>query len=224
MASVRYDIQETRDRLIDAAERLFATQGYAATSVRDLTAEAGCNVAAVNYHFGGKDKLYVETFRSLLPEVRDRRMEIVERAMSVAHDEQTLESFLEAFAHAIWDPFVDESRGRLLMGFFLQEILDPRLPVGMFRDEFADPLMDMAVGVLRRLAPGLDDVTARMCVMSVVGQILHAFKARRLFLRDGEAPSLPTDIGAHIRHIVRFSAAGIRTLSASAGPSRDEES
>ena len=78
--------------------------------------------------------------------------------------------------------------------------------------------MDMAVGVLRRLEPRLDDLTARMCVMSVVGQILHAFKARRLFLHDGGSSSaLPTDIEAHIRHIVCFSAAGIRALVAAVG-------
>jgi len=224
MATVRHDTHETRERLIEAAERLFARQGYASTSVRDLTTEAGCNVAAVNYHFGGKDRLYVETFRSLLPEIRDRRLEIVEQAMAEGGGDATLETFLEAFAEAIWDPFVDESRGRLLMGFFMHEILDPRLPSGVFRQEFADPLMDMAANALQRLEPGLDDRSARMCAMSVVGQILHAFKARRLFLHDGGPSSLPADIEAHIRHIVRFSAAGVRALTAPRGPNRDEES
>lgn len=212
MASERHENHETRDRLIEAAERLFSTRGYAATSVRDLTTEAGCNVAAVNYHFGGKERLYVETFRGLLPEIRDRRMEIVGRAMDDRDGDATLESFLEAFAEAIWNPFVNESRGRLLMGFFMHEILDPRLPAGVFQEEFADPLMNMAVEGLRRLEPELDEATARMCVMSVVGQILHAFKARRLFLHDRERSKMPTGIEAHIDHIVRFSAAGIRAL------------
>jgi AcrR family transcriptional regulator len=224
MATVRHDTHETRQRLIEAAERLFARQGYAATSVRDLTTEAGCNVAAVNYHFGGKDRLYVETFRNLLPEIRDRRLEIVERAMTEGDGDATLETFLEAFAEAIWDPFVDESRGRLLMGFFMHEILDPRLPSGVFRQEFADPLMDMAANALQRLEPGLDEPTARMCAMSVVGQILHAFKARRLFLHDGGPSSLPADIEAHIRHIVRFSAAGVRALTVPLGTNGYEES
>jgi hypothetical protein len=102
----------------------------------------------------------------------------------------------------------------------MHEILDPRLPSGVFREEFADPLMDMAVEGLRRLEPGLDDTTARMCVMSVVGQILHAFKARRVFLRDGDPSSMPTDIETHIDHIVRFSAAGIRALRSAPAPAR----
>jgi AcrR family transcriptional regulator len=44
----------TKDRILDAVERLFAERGYAATSLRIVTAEAGVNLAAVNYHFGSK--------------------------------------------------------------------------------------------------------------------------------------------------------------------------
>src|SRR4051794_20840506 len=44
--------EATRDRLLDAAERLFAEHGYQATTMRGLTAEAAANIAAVNYHFG----------------------------------------------------------------------------------------------------------------------------------------------------------------------------
>jgi len=49
---------DTRERLLDAAEKLFCQKGFEGTSIRDITAEAGCNIAAVNYHFGGKEKLY----------------------------------------------------------------------------------------------------------------------------------------------------------------------
>ncbi|MFI4862335.1 MAG: CerR family C-terminal domain-containing protein [Phycisphaerales bacterium JB063] len=51
---------ETRTRLLDAAAELFATQGIRATTVRDICDKAGTNGAAVNYHFAGKDKLYLE--------------------------------------------------------------------------------------------------------------------------------------------------------------------
>ena len=47
----------TREQILDAAEALFAEHGYAATSLRELTAAAGVNLAAVNYHFGGKEEL-----------------------------------------------------------------------------------------------------------------------------------------------------------------------
>ena len=48
---------DTKARILDAAERLFADNGYSATSLRDITNEAGVNLAAVNYHFGSKEAL-----------------------------------------------------------------------------------------------------------------------------------------------------------------------
>ena len=53
----------TRERVLDEAETLFAQKGYHAVSVREITTAAECNLAAVNYHFGNKQNLYLEVFR-----------------------------------------------------------------------------------------------------------------------------------------------------------------
>ena len=55
--------RETRDRLIDVAAVLFAEHGFDTVTVRDICAKASANVAAVNYHFGGKAGLYDEVLR-----------------------------------------------------------------------------------------------------------------------------------------------------------------
>lgn len=60
-----------RDRLLDAAEQSFAEKGFDGTNVRDLTAKANCNIAAVNYHFGGKENLYLEVFRRRMVMMRN---------------------------------------------------------------------------------------------------------------------------------------------------------
>src|ERR1700760_3109766 len=66
--------EATRDRLLDAAERLFAEHGYQATTMRGLTAEAEANIAAVNYHFGCKQSLLeAVVHRALAPVVAERR-------------------------------------------------------------------------------------------------------------------------------------------------------
>ena len=46
-----------RDRLLDAAEELFCEHGFEGASIRDIAASAECNIASVNYYFGGKEKL-----------------------------------------------------------------------------------------------------------------------------------------------------------------------
>jgi AcrR family transcriptional regulator len=57
---------ETRTRILDAAEELFMLHGFESTSMRLLTAKAGANLAAVNYHFGSKDALIEAVFRRRL--------------------------------------------------------------------------------------------------------------------------------------------------------------
>jgi AcrR family transcriptional regulator len=54
----------TKERILDTAETLFAEKGFQAVSVREITSAAKCNLAAVNYHFGNKENLYLEVFRS----------------------------------------------------------------------------------------------------------------------------------------------------------------
>ncbi len=63
----------TKAAVLEAAERLFAVRGLRCVSVRDITAEAGVNLASVNYHFGSKDGLVFEIFRRRTAELsRDR--------------------------------------------------------------------------------------------------------------------------------------------------------
>ena len=55
----------TKDRILNAAEGLFAQQGFAGTSLREVTSRADVNIAAVNYHFGSKEKLITQAIRHL---------------------------------------------------------------------------------------------------------------------------------------------------------------
>ncbi len=57
---------QTRTAILRAAERLYADRGFADVTLRDIVAEAGVNLAAVNYHFGSKDELISELFAELL--------------------------------------------------------------------------------------------------------------------------------------------------------------
>jgi AcrR family transcriptional regulator len=63
----------TRTDVFTAAERLFAQRGFRGVSIRDITAEAGANVAAVNYHFRSKDDLLLEIFRTRAAELNRER-------------------------------------------------------------------------------------------------------------------------------------------------------
>jgi AcrR family transcriptional regulator len=63
---------DTRERLMEAGRRLFAEGGFAGTSIRDLTREAGVNLGAVTYHFGSKEGLYTAVLEQCFAPVRER--------------------------------------------------------------------------------------------------------------------------------------------------------
>ena len=69
---------DTRERILDAAERLFMAHGYEGTSMRQITGEASVNLAAVNYHFGSKESLMQEVFRRRLDWLNEERMRVLD--------------------------------------------------------------------------------------------------------------------------------------------------
>src|SRR4030042_5621910 len=87
-----------QERLLDAAEELFCEHGFKGTSIRDIAASAGCNIASVNYYFGGKNNLYIEVWRRHLIPMRDTRIASIEKVMSQNQDRIKLEDLLRSFA------------------------------------------------------------------------------------------------------------------------------
>jgi AcrR family transcriptional regulator len=208
--------EDTRERILLASQRLFAEKGFDATSVRDITTEAKCNVASVNYHFGGKDNLYLETFRSTLAVLRDQRLRALAELMA-REPAPTLEEFLESFAEGFIDPLVDDSQGRMA-----REMFDPRLPPNVFVEEFIHPILERALTALERFGPRLESVDARLCIMSMVGQLLHVIRAHHLFAGHDDTDGVAVGLADYIPHFVRFSVGGIRACATRPAADADE--
>lgn len=97
------DATSTKDRLLDAAEFLFAEQGIQATSLREITARAGANLAAVNYHFTSKQSLVESVFVRRLAPLNATRLTALDRAESRSKGKPPR---VEAILHALLDPTV----------------------------------------------------------------------------------------------------------------------
>src|SRR5690606_20908508 len=85
----------TKDRILHSAEELFAQQGFASTSLRQVTSRADVNIAAVNYHFGSKENLVNEVFRRRMDEMSAQRLDGLRKATDAAPGQ--LEPILAAF-------------------------------------------------------------------------------------------------------------------------------
>ncbi len=86
----------TKAAVFCAAERLFALHGFQNVSVRDITAEAGVNLASVNYHFGSKDGLLFEIFRRRTAELNRERARMLHEANDRHEGKPPVRDILEA--------------------------------------------------------------------------------------------------------------------------------
>jgi len=87
---------KTRSRILAAAAELFAARGFHDTTVRDICADAQVNVAAINYHFGSKEKLYEDVWKYVT--VRsDTGMLSPAMAENSATPEQQLRRYITSF-------------------------------------------------------------------------------------------------------------------------------
>jgi AcrR family transcriptional regulator len=86
----------TKAQVFAAAERLFALNGFQNVSVRDITAEAGVNLASVNYHFGSKDALLYEIFRRRTAEMNRERARMLHQAADRHGGKPPVRDILEA--------------------------------------------------------------------------------------------------------------------------------
>src|SRR5437588_10537254 len=76
----------TKDRILDAAEGLLARHGFEATSLRAITAAAGVNLAAVNYHFQSKDALIRAVIARRIGPINEKRLEMLDAIEAAAGD------------------------------------------------------------------------------------------------------------------------------------------
>jgi AcrR family transcriptional regulator len=207
-------IKGVQDRLLDAAEELFCEKGFEGTSVRDIATSAGCNVAAVNYYFGGKDKLYEEVWRRHLIPMRDARIAGIEKVLARGEGQYTLEDLLKTFAETFIGPLVEANRASCLSRLTARECMDQHLPVVMFADEVIKPTLTAMRMALIQTCPHLNEFWIPLITFSLVGQLMHVIHMRAMFEQGGEDLDLPSfSLEEAIDHIVKFSAAGIRAYA-----------
>src|SRR5215471_5926289 len=155
----------TKEKILDAAEKLFGMNGFDATSLRDITAEAQVNLAAVNYHFQSKEALMESVISRRIQPVNRRRLELLDSAGENPTVEQVIGAFLAPVFLETNLGSVPSLIGRVLAdpGQFLKKL---------FPEEFA-PLTRRFAEAFGRALPDLTprEVAWRMHFMS--GSMSH---------------------------------------------------
>jgi AcrR family transcriptional regulator len=165
----------------------------------------------VNYYFNGKKGLYQEVFRRRLAALRENRIVSIRRTVGRTDGTTTLEDVLRAFTEAFVEPFLVHGDARHLLALISREMVEPHLPREMYRKELAEPVRQVTREALARVVPGISDHDAELCTQSLVAQLAHLLTTRRML--DDDAETFPTRawLDEVTAHIVRFTAAGIRS-------------
>lgn len=197
---------ETRERILDTAERLFADSGFVSTSLRDITNEAGVNLAAVNYHFGSKEALLAAVLERRIRPVNDRRLALLDELESRAADGgPTLEQIVTAF---ISPPFQMAMVAGARSGQFLKLLshlhsqANPegyRLFVRQFRE-----VRERFTASLQRALPEIDPDEVARRVMYIVGAMIYAMSPDEAFGCE-RRPNLERQL----QSLIDFTAAGL---------------
>src|SRR5215468_2598532 len=155
----------TRERIMKAAERLFAESGYDGTSVRAIVAKAKVNQAAINYHFEGKDGLYREVLRGAFRALTEQQLMHAEELKSVSREEA-----VSQFVRRQLQPLLGRDEYSRHMRIFNWETVQPTTVFRNLVAEEAAPFLGLAADLIRRFLPDANQRTVTIGAVWLLGQ------------------------------------------------------
>jgi TetR/AcrR family transcriptional regulator, regulator of cefoperazone and chloramphenicol sensitivity len=180
---------ETRRRIIETSLRLFAEHGFKGVSVRDISAAADVNVAAVSYHFGSKRGLYDTIFQTVLAEDEGRfeeQMSNLTTLLDRAGDDRTLlAAAVEVLAAGLVTRIAAYEHGQWFSVLLARELALPGDLFEMLYRRRAVPMLGLLarlVGAARGLPATSQSV--RLTANLVHGQVLNLVFARPILWRQ----------------------------------------
>ncbi len=199
---------DTKEKILDAAERIFAKHGYAASSLRSIIAEAGVNLAAVHYHFGSKEELLRAVVRRRIGPVNDERLRLLdeyERAAGAGRlpVRKVLDAFLSPAIRLAHRPG-GAVMVRLVARLYMEDVLGE-----LVQNEFREMIARFNAA-LHRALPDLPERELLLRTYLAMGAVALAMRGPQTF--PGLADRLKDAGEAEILNgLLDFLAAGFRS-------------
>ena len=203
--------KETKQKLLDVAEELFAKNGYANTSLRAITGKADANLAAVNYHFGSKEALLSAVLERRLLPLNELRIKRIKEVMAAAKDEGRVPSAREVLAAFIEPTMAFRNSGRGAKSFIVligRALSDPNPKVRALFINYIRPLFDYLSQCLAVALPHLskEDLFWRVhFMMGSLAHIMHGLDKDHMFPEE----LVPPEPSVLVEMLLSFLAAGM---------------
>ena len=200
---------DTKQRILDSAERLFAEYGFAGVSLRTIIADAKVNLAAIHYHYRSKEALFDAVILRRLEPINRERLELLDALERAG--EPSLEQILEAFLAPVFRVGADPNGGRTfvrLIGRLFSEEMS--LFSHVIKKHFGE-VLERFVGALQAAAPELPTSEVLWRMLFMIGALGHALRSCGQDLEVLHGGLCDTsDVEGALRRLVGFAAAGFR--------------
>ncbi|MFV2068801.1 MAG: CerR family C-terminal domain-containing protein [Pirellulales bacterium] len=202
--------EDTCCRIVHAAGPIFAEKGFAAATIRDICAAANANQAAVNYHFGDKEALYLEVVR-LAHTLRVEQVPFAEWPRGTPPADK-LHRFIRATLTRMLETDGQQWPTRLM----LREMLHPTIACEALVEDFVRPQLEQLLGILDEFLPESTSLHQRhQIAFSIIGQCLHYRVADKVVELLIPADELESEFRTErlVEHISQFSLAALTAWS-----------
>lgn len=211
-------VRTARDRILDAAERLFARRGFYGVSIRDITAAAGVDVALASYHFGRKLELFaavLERRAAVLNELRLERLEECRRR--AAPKAPSVEDIVDAFTHPLLERSARGGAGwKSYFALIAQINNSAEFGASMMTRHF-DALVQHFIQALREVLPGSDERDLYWSYHFLTGALTLTFAETGRIDNLSGGVCRANDLESVHERLVPFVAAGFRELCTPGG-------
>jgi len=219
-----------KDALLIAAEKLFTEKGYGAVSTRELADEAGVNLGAIQYHFGSKEQLFVDTIRRLMSSRCSANQILLQSSEPGSREAaiKQLATFFDSFIQDICNPC-----GPNVCKLMYREVLDSsstesamfEILVSSVVNEFIRPVDEHLQKIVKLLRPNAESTEVDFIIHSIIGQcsfyLTHRPFVERLRNRAFTDSSKYTEVSYHI---LQFTLRGLGVSEAEICQSLDNSS
>ena len=195
---------DTPARLLESAGDVFAEKGFQAATVREICSRADANLAAVNYHFGDKERLYIEAVKYAQGSGANRPRP---QWPPETPPERKLREYIDQMLSRLLDPRRPAWHARLMA----REMTEPTKACVELVKSYIRPNFEMLDGILMEILPAeTSDADRHLVAFSIIGQCLH-FKIHKPIatLLVGEQEYATYDIARLAGHVTRFTLAAL---------------
>jgi AcrR family transcriptional regulator len=201
----------TRERILRAAECLFGQHGFSDSSLRQITDEAGVNLASVNYHFGSKEELYRQVLLRCVRPLNEERLTLLTEAEQLAGDQPVpLRAIVDTLIRPPLRHAADRSSGGIaLVRLISRDLADPQsFMLGEMAKEF-DPLIARYTHALTQALPGVPLAELAWRMQFLIGALLYMAAHQHDLEKITHGLCSGDDVDGCIRRLIDFCAAGL---------------